>query len=57
MLKEAMSSLVQGYLSTTFFAPSTLKMILDSYYNTGLNEAVPRKLSAAYYTFEIVRDA
>ena len=57
MLQEAMSSLVHGYLPISSSPPSTLKKILDSYHVTGLNEAIPRKLIAAYYSFEIVRDA
>ena len=57
MLQEAMSSLVHGYLPISLIPPSTLKKILDSYHVTGLNEAIPRKLIAAYYSFEIVRDA
>ena len=57
MLQEAMSSLVHGYLPISLIPPSTLKKILDSYHVTGLNEAIPRKLFAAYYSFEIVRDA
>ena len=57
ILQEAMSSLVHGYLPISLIPPATLKKILDSYDVTGLNEAIPRKLIAAYYSFENVRDA
>ena len=57
MLQEAMSSLFHGYLPISLIPPSTLKKILDSYHVTGLNEAIPRKLIAAYYSFEFVIDA
>ena len=57
MLQEAISSLVHGYLPISLIPTATLKKILDSYHVTGLNEAIPRKLIAAYYSFEIVRDA
>ena len=57
LLQEAMSSSVHGYLPISLIPPATLKKILDSYHVTGLNEAIPRKIIAAYYSFEIVRDA
>ena len=57
MLQEAMSSLVHGYLPISLIPPSTLKKVLDFYHVTGLDEAIPRKLIAAYYSVEIVRDA
>ena len=57
MLQEAMSLLVHGYLPIFLIPSSTLKKILQFYLVTGLNEAIPRKLIAAYYSFEIVRDA
>ena len=57
LLQEAKSSLVYGYLPISLIPRATLKKILDSYHVTGLNEAIPRKFIAAYYSFEIVRDA
>ena len=57
ILQDAMSSLVHGYLPISLIPPSTLVKILDSFDVNGLNEAIPRKLIAAYYSFEVVRDA
>ena len=34
-----------------------MNKILNAVEVTGLNEAIPRKLIAAYYSFELVRDA
>ena len=52
MMQDAMSSLVHGYLP-----PATLKEVLNNFEFFGLNEAIQRKLIAASYTFEVVRDA
>ena len=57
MMQDAMSSLVHGYLPISLIPPATLKEILNNFEFFGLNEAIPRKLIAAYYTFEVVRDA
>ena len=37
--------------------PTILSKNLDTFEVYGLNEAIPRKLVAAYYAFEVVRDA
>ena len=55
--QDAMSSLVHGYLPISLKTPATLKEILNIFEFFGLNEAVPWKLIAAYYTFEVVKDA
>ena len=57
MMQDEMSSLVHGYLLISLIPPATLKEILSNFEFFGLNEAIPRKLIAAYYTFEVVRDA
>ena len=57
LLQDAMTSLVHGYLPITLIPPTILTEILNSIQVYGLNEAIPRKLIAAYYTFEVVRDA
>ena len=56
-MHDAMSSLVHGYLSISLKPPATLKEILNNLEFFGLNEAISRKLIAAYYKFEVVRDA
>ena len=57
MMQDAKSSLVHGYLPISLIPPATLKEILNNFEFFGLNEAIPRKIIAAYYTFELVRDA
>ena len=54
LMQDAMASLVHGYLPIALIPPTILSKILEVY---GLNEANPRELIAAYYTFEVVRDA
>ena len=56
-MQDAMASLVHGYLSIVLIPPTILSKILDTFEVYGLNEAIPRKLIPAYYTFEVVRDA
>ena len=56
-MQDAMASLVHGYLPIALIAPTILSKILDTFEVYGLNEAIPRKLIAAYYSFEVVRDA
>ena len=57
LTQDAMASLVHGYLPIALIPPTILSKILDTFEVYGLNEAIPRKLIAAYYTFEVVRDA
>ena len=57
LMQDAMASLVHGYLPITLNPPTILSEILDTFEVYGLKEAIPRKLIAAYYTFEVVRDA
>ena len=57
LMQDAMASLVHGYLPIALIPPTILSKILDTFEVYGLNEAIPRKLIAAYYTFEDVRDA
>ena len=57
LMKDAMASLVQGYLPIALSPPTILSKILEKFEVYGLNEAIPRKLIAAYYAFEVVRDA
>ena len=57
LMQDAMASLVRGYLPIALIPPTILWKILDTFEVYGLNEAIPRKLLAAYYTFEVVRDA
>ena len=57
LMQDAMASLVHGYLPTALIPPTILSNILDTFEVHGLNEAIPRKLIAPYYTFEVVRDA
>ena len=52
-----MASLVHGYLPIALTPPTILSKFLDTFEVYGLNEAIPRKLLAAYYTFEVVRDS
>ena len=52
-----MSSLVQGYFPISLIPRATLKEISNNFEFFGLDEAIPRKLIAAYYTSEVVRDA
>ena len=57
LMQDAMASLVHGYLPIALIPPTILSKVLDTFDVYGLNEAIPRKLIAAYYTFEVVRDA
>ena len=57
MMQDAMSLLVHGYLPISLIQTATLREILNNFEFFGLNEAIPRKLIAAYYTFEVVRVA
>ena len=57
LMQDAMALLVHGYLPIALIPPTILLKILDTFEVYGLNEAIPRKLKAAYYTFEVVRDA
>ena len=57
LMQDAMASLVHGYLPIALIPPMILSKILDTFEVYGLSEAIPRKLIAAYYTFEVVRDA
>ena len=56
LMQDAMASLVHGYLPIALIPPTILSKIWDTFEMYGLNEAIPRKLIAAYYTFEVVRD-
>ena len=57
LMQDAMASLVHGYLPIALIPPTVLSKVLDTVEVYGSNEAIPRKLIAAYYTFEVVRDA
>ena len=57
LMQDAMASLVHGYLAIALIPPTILSKIFDTFEVYGLNEAIPRKLIAAYYTFEVLRDA
>ena len=57
LMQDAMASLVEGYLPIALIPPTILSKISDKFEVYGLNEVIPRKLIAAYYTFEVVRDA
>ena len=57
LMTDAMASLVHGYLPIALILPTILSKVLDMFEVYGLNEAIPRKLIAAYYTFEVVRNA
>ena len=56
-MQDAMASLVHGYLPIALIPPPVFSKILDTFEVYGLNEAISRKLIAAYYTFEVVTDA
>ena len=55
--QDAIASLAHGYLPIALIPPTILSKILETFEVYGLNEAIPRKLIAAFYTFEVVRDA
>ena len=57
LMQDAMASLVHGHLPIALIPATKLSKILDTFEVYGLNEAIPRKLIAAYFTFEVVRDA
>ena len=57
LMQDAMASLVHGYLPIALIPPTIFSKNLDTFELYGLNEAIPRKLIAAFYTFEVVRDA
>ena len=57
LMQDAMASLVDGYLPIALIPPTILSKTLDTFEVYVLNEAIPGKLLAAYYTFEVVRDA
>ena len=57
LMQDAMASLVHRYLPIALIPPTILSKFLDTFEVYGLNEAIPRKLIAAYCTFEVVRDA
>ena len=57
LMQDAMALLVHGYSPRALIPPATLSKILDTFQVYGLNEGIPRKLIAAYYTFDVVRDA
>ena len=57
LMQDAMASLVHGYLPIALIPPTILSKLSDTFEMYGLNEAIPRKLKAACYTFEVVRDA
>ena len=57
LMQDAMTSLVHGYFPIALIPPTTLSKILDTFAVYRLNEGIPRKLKAAYNTFEVVRDA
>ena len=56
-MQDAMSSLVHGYLPISLIPPATVKVIFKKFEFFGLNEASPWKILAAYFTFEVLRDA
>ena len=57
LMQDAMVSLVHGYLPIALIPPTIPSKVLDTFEVYGLHKAIPRKLIAAYYTFEVVRDA
>ena len=57
LMQDSMAPLVHRYLPIALIPPTILTKILDTFEVYGLNEEIPRKLIAAYYTFEVVRDA
>ena len=48
LMQDAMASLVHGYLPIALILPTILSKVLDTFEVYGLNEAIPRKLIAAY---------
>ena len=56
LMQDAMASLVHGYLPIALIPPTIFSKNFDTFEVYGLNDAIPRKLIAAYYTFEVVRD-
>ena len=56
LMQDAVASSVHGYLPA-LIPPTILSKTLDTFEFYGLSEAIPRKLTAAYFTFEVVRDA
>ena len=57
LMQDAMASLVHGNLPIALIPPTIFSKIFDTFEVCELNKAIPRKLIAAYYTFEVVRDA
>ena len=57
LMQDAMASLGHGYLPVALIPSTIPSKTLDAFEVYGLNKAIPRKLIAAYYTFEVVRDA
>ena len=57
LMQDAMASLVHGYLPIALIPPTIISKISGTFGVYGLNKAIPRKLIAAYFTFEVVRDA
>ena len=57
LMQDAMAFLVHGNLPIALIPPTIFSKILDTFDVYGLNKAIPIKLIAAYYTFEVVRDA
>ena len=56
LMQDAMAWLIHGYLPIALVPPTILSKNLDTFEVYERNDAVPRKLTAAYYTFEVVRD-
>ena len=57
LMQDTIASLVHRYLPIALISPTILSKLLDTFEVYGLNEAIQRKLIAAFYTFEVVRDA
>ena len=57
LLHDAMSSLVHGYIPISLLPPEVFVKILDKVDKGVSTEAIPRSHVAAYYTFELVKDA
>ena len=57
LLRDALGSLVHGYLPTTLIPPDVLIMILQMTENGILVEVIPRSQLSAYYSFEFVRES
>ena len=55
-LKDAMASLVHGYLPIALIPPTILSKTSETFEVYGLNAAIPRKLIAAFYTSDFMRD-